>query len=136
MTEPPLLDTHAWVWWVNGERRLGSRILEALNALPPEERPYLSDISLWEAATAVELGRLRLEMSLEAWLGAAAHPATVRVLPVTPEIAVEVARLPKTFHRDPADRLIVATSRVLGLPLLTRDKLIVRSRLVRRWSRH
>jgi PIN domain nuclease of toxin-antitoxin system len=121
------------VWWVNGERRLGSRALEALNALPPEERPCVSGISLWEAATAVELGRLRLEMSLEAWLEAAAHPATVRVLPITTEVAAEVARLPKTFHRDPADRLIVATSRVHDLPLLTRDRMILRSRLTKRW---
>jgi PIN domain nuclease of toxin-antitoxin system len=56
------------------------------------------------------------------------------VLPVTPAIAAEVARLPATFQRDPADRLIVATCRVAGHSLVTRDRAISRARLVSRWS--
>ena len=71
---------------------------------------------------------------MDDWLAAAAHPRSVRVLPVTPAIAADVAALPSTFHRDPADRLIVSTCRVMGLPLLTRDTLITRARLVTRWK--
>ena len=129
-----LLDTHAWIWWVQGDVRLGRSTLEALDALPADARPCLADISLWEVATLVELGRVELPVSLDTWLDAAADPRTVRILPVTPAIAAEVARLPATCHRDPADRLIVATSRVLGHPLVTHDRAITKTRLVRRWS--
>jgi len=51
-------------------------------------------------------------------------------VPITPAIAAEVARLPSTFHRDPADRVIVATAIVLGLTLLTEDSRILKARIV------
>ncbi len=129
----PLLDTHAWIWWVDRDLRLGRRFLDALDGLPDEDRPAISDISLWEVATLVERGRLRFRVPFDEWLDAAAHPRTVLVLPITPAVAREIASLPASFHRDPADRVIVATSRALGMPLLTRDRLILRSRLVSRW---
>ncbi len=134
MSAAPLLDTHAWIWWVQGDVRLGRAALAHLDALPPDNRPSICDISLWEVATLVSLGRIELGTSLEMWLDRAAHPRTVHVLPITAGVAAEVARLPDTFHRDPADRLIVSTSRVRGLPVLTRDAAITASRLVRLWS--
>ena len=134
MSMAPLLDTHAWIWWVHGDARLGRPALRKLDELPRNQRPAISDISLWEVATLVSLGRLELQSTLDAWLAIAAHPSTVRVLPITPRIAAEVARLPDTFQRDPADRLIVSTSRVHGLPVLTRDAAIAKSGLVRLWS--
>jgi PIN domain nuclease of toxin-antitoxin system len=130
----PILDTHAWIWWVQADPRLDRRTVEALDALPPDDRPAVCDISLWEVAMLVTLGRLTLAGPLESWLEAAADPRTVRILPVTPAVAAEVARLPDTFHRDPADRLIVATCRALEHSLLTRDRAITSARLVRRWT--
>lgn len=130
----PILDTHAWVWWVQADPRLGRRTIEALDALPADDRPAVCDISLWEVAMLVALGRLTLGEPLESWLEAAADSRTVHVLPITPAIAAEVANLPETFHRDPADRLIVATCLALGHPLVTRDRAITRARLVRRWT--
>jgi PIN domain nuclease of toxin-antitoxin system len=129
----PLLDTHAWVWWVDQDRRLGASAIAALDALPRDQRPFLADISLWEVAMLVERGRLELDLALADWLEAAAHPRTVQLVTVTPAIAAEVAALPERFHRDPADRLIVATSRVLNLPVVTHDRRILESRLVTRW---
>jgi PIN domain nuclease of toxin-antitoxin system len=129
----PLLDTHAWIWWVDRDPRLGPRVLEALDGLPRDRRPLLSDVSLWEVATLVERGRLELDLPLRDWLDAAAHPHSVRLVPISARIAEEVAALPAAFHRDPADRVIVSTSRVLGVPLLTQDAAIAKSGLVRRW---
>lgn len=129
----PLLDTHAWIWWVDQDRRLGVKAIAALDRLPRENRPSVADVSLWEVATLVARGRLTLDVPLREWLEAAAHPRSVRVIPVTPAIAAEVAKLPVSFHRDPADRLIVATARVLDLPVLSYDRRITRSRLVARW---
>ena len=97
---------------------------EALDALPPETRTVLSDISLWEFATLVDMGRVEIEGSIEDWLRVAASPATVRIQPITPGIVAEMNRLPAAFHRDPADRLIVATARVLKLPLATKERKI------------
>ena len=133
MTEAPLLDTHAWIWWVDRDPRLGRNALARLDDLPADGRPYLCEISLWEVATLVERKRLAFTIPLEEWLDAAAHPRSVRLLGITPRIASKVAALPKTFHRDPADRVIVASSRVVQAPLLTHDRRITRSRLVRRW---
>lgn len=133
MNGPPVLDTHAWVWWVDRDRRLGPRTIARLDELPADNRPYLCDISLWEVATLVERGRLTFSGPLQAWLEAAAHPRSVRLVPITPAIAAETAALPETFHRDPADRVIVATCRVMHLPLLSKDRLIRRSRLVKAW---
>jgi len=134
MTTAPLLDTHSWVWWLEGNARLRPSEVERLDALPADDRPYLSDISLWEVAMLVERNRLSFSMPLGDWLEAATHPRSVRVIPITPAIAAEVATLPNTFHRDPADRLIVATARVLALSVLTRDARIRRSRLVSLWK--
>ena len=130
----PLLDTHAWIWWIEGDRRLQRRLRDTLDRLPSDARPYLSAISLWEVAMLVERGRVVFSVSLSEWLSAAAHPRSVRIVPISPEIAAQTAILPATFHRDPADRLIVASCRVLRLPLLTRDARILRSRLVTRWT--
>jgi PIN domain nuclease of toxin-antitoxin system len=131
---PPVLDTHAWVDWMIGTADLPASERDALEALPADTRPYLSAISLWEVAMLVDLERLSLSMPLAEWLSLAAHPRTVKLVPITPAIAAGTAAIPSTFHRDPADRIIVATCLELDAPLLTRDRLILRSRLVSRWS--
>jgi PIN domain nuclease of toxin-antitoxin system len=129
----PVLDTHAWVEWMMGSSDVTATEHAALDALPADRRPYLSAISLWEVAMLVDLKRVSLDIPLADWLAVAAHPRTVRLIPISPAIAAGTALLPATFHRDPADRLIVATCRELDAPLLTRDRLIMRSRLVLRW---
>lgn len=131
MKSPPVLDTHVWVWWVDGDVRLDQQVRRDLDALSADSKPIISDISLWEVAMLVGLGRMQLDRSLESWLPRAA--AAVKSWPITPSIAAEVARLPSTFHRDPADRLIVGTSRTGGWPLVTYDRRIIDSGLVRLW---
>ena len=133
MSVAPLLDTHVWLGWMDHDERLGAATLDGLAALPPNQRPYLSAISLWEAAMLVELGRISLARPLHEWLADATHPGVVRLVPITVAIAAGVASLPPTFHRDPADRIIVASCQVLKAPIVTRDRLITRSRLVSQW---
>ena len=128
----PLLDTHAWVWWLNRERGLGTRAFAALDGLAPDDRPLLADISLWEVAMLVQRGRLVLSEPLADWLEAASHPRVVTVVPISAAIAAASAELPAAL-RDPADRLIVATSRSMQVPLLTHDVAIARTRLAKRW---
>jgi PIN domain nuclease of toxin-antitoxin system len=134
MTKPPLLDTHVWIWWMLGDPRLPIRERKVLDDLPSDQRPGLCDISLWEVAMLVQLGRLQLDDGLDEWLRIAASSATVAVIPISPAVVTETNRLPTTFHQDPADRLIVATARARGLPLATHDARIRRSRQAPLWS--
>jgi PIN domain nuclease of toxin-antitoxin system len=97
------------------------------------DRPYVSDISLWEVAMLVSRGRLELTEPLADWLEIASHPRTVRVIPISPAIAAATTAIAATV-RDPADRIIVATSRSLRAPLLTHDRVILRSKTIERWA--
>jgi PIN domain nuclease of toxin-antitoxin system len=130
----PVIDTHIWIWWMIGDPGLSAAERDALDSLPSNNRPILCDISLWEFATLVDLGRVTIDGSVEDWLRIAASPATVRLHTISPGIAAEMNRLPASFHRDPADRLIVATSRFLRIPLATQDRKIRKSRLVTLWK--
>lgn len=78
-------------------------------------------------------GRLALDLPFDRWLSEAAQPAVVRIAPLTVEVVLALDTLPKSFHGDPADRLIVATARSAKLPLATHDKRIRRSRVVSLW---
>lgn len=131
-----LLDTHAWVWWMEGDNRLGRKTLVALDRLPENERPVISDVSIWEIATLLGLGRWTCQIPFEIWLQKATHARTVTVVPITTPVGIELRRLPHGLHKDPADRIIIATARVLKLPLLTRDRRILGSKLTKSWAPH
>lgn len=131
----PLLDTHVWIWWMLRTDDLEPMVLKRLDDLARGSRPLLSAMSLWEMAMLVERGRVVLKGDLRRWLRVAAGPETVEVVPITPDIAAASASLPSSFHRDPADRLLVATAKVRGCPVLTHDERILASGLVRAWIR-
>lgn len=119
-----LLDTHIWVWWVHGDSRLSKSAMSLLKQ-HEEEGLGLSIISCWEVAKLVELKRLELPLPIEEWLEQALQYPGIRLLDLTPRIAVEATQLPGAFHRDPADQLIVATARVHGIRLATADRKIL-----------
>lgn len=115
-----ILDTHTWVWHIQGDKRLTADYTKIIHQYEPIGLG-VSAISLWEVAKAVELGRLSLPVPIDDWfLIALAYPG-ITLLPLTPQIAVESTRLPGTFHKDPADQIIVATARVYNYPLVTFD---------------
>lgn len=119
-----VLDTHIWVWWVGDERRLSKPQLEAIQA---NEKTVIgiSAISCWEVAKLVELNRLQLSCSLREWFEDALSYPGIRLLALTPEVALESTSLPDSFHQDPADQMIVATARLYGCPLVTSDAKIL-----------
>ena len=125
-----LLDTHVLIWWLNDRRRLSPAQQEVVGSAAPASPLLVSDISLWEVATLYGLGRIRLTVPLREWLDKVAAPPLVRRHGISPAIAAEVAALPESFHRNPADRIVVATARVLGATLLTQDRRIVDAALV------
>jgi len=125
-----LLDTHILLWWFEAGDHLTDRERAILAEAGPEAPLLVSDITLWEIATLVELRRIRLTLPLRTWLEQATAPPLVRRCGISPAVAAEVAALPPTFHRDPADRIIVATARLLGATLLTRDRRILAAGVV------
>jgi PIN domain nuclease of toxin-antitoxin system len=86
----------------------------------------LSDVTLLELATLSTKGRIRLDISLESFLGEV--EARFIVLPISGRACVRAVKLPAAYPKDPADRTIGATALVEGLPLLTADREIRRSR--------
>jgi PIN domain nuclease of toxin-antitoxin system len=127
-----LIDTHIWVWWIARNPKLPGKVLEALdNAV---ERPFLSVVSLWELSILVEMDQVELTPSPRQWLEVATHPRAVQIAQITPSVALELLDLPSSLQRDPADRMIVATARALDLPLLTFDRRIRNSGLVKLWQ--
>ncbi len=127
-----ILDTHIWIWWMNGEQQLSDKERKHLDELAKSGNPpWLSDMSLWEAQMLHQKGRLNLQIPFSLWLQTAAVPEVVRLARISPEVVLEVEALPKGFHGDPADRIIVATAKALNLTLWTHDKNIFKSKVVR-----
>ena len=125
-----VLDTHVLIHWLQDGRRL-TRAQRRVIGRASEDMPlWVSDISLWEIATLHVARRIALRLPLREWLDRATAPPLVRRCGISPAVAAEVASLPRAFPRDPADRIIVATARVLGATLLTSDGAIVESDLV------
>ena len=125
-----VVDTHVLLHWLMDERRLSAgqrRVLKRADATHPL---VVCEISLWEIATLHEQGRIRLPLPLREWLESATAAPLVERVGISPAIAAEVASLPKSFHRDPGDRILVATTRILGATLVTSDERIVDARIV------
>ena len=116
-----ILDTHAWIWWVNESEQLpkATRLL-----IERSNRIGIPAICCWELAMLVAKGRIGLSMDVAVWLDLALQRPGVELLPLTPDIAVLSTRLPGNFHGDPADRLIVASSLSRNAPLVTKDEKI------------
>jgi PIN domain nuclease of toxin-antitoxin system len=125
-----LLDTHVLLYWIGRDPRLTAAQARAIAAATDTSPLLVSDISLWEVATLVNLGRIRLRRPVRDWLEAATAPPLVRRVSISPAVAAEVTELPATFHRDPADRIIVATARTAGAAVATVDNRIIESGLV------
>ena len=118
-----VLDTHIWIWWVDGSNRLPKHYQAYIQANETQGLG-ISIISCWEVAKLVEYNRLVLPCPVADWFDQALAYPGIRLLGLTPQIALESTQL-EGFHRDPADQIIVATARTYGCPLLTADEKIL-----------
>lgn len=119
-----ILDTHVWVWHVQGDARLSKAVAELIR-LNENSGLGVSAFSLWEVAKIVEKGKLNLYVGIDEWFAIALDYPGIQILPITPQIAAESTRLPGNFHKDPADQIIVATARIFDVPLVTVDSEIL-----------
>jgi PIN domain nuclease of toxin-antitoxin system len=117
-----LLDTHVWIWLtLEKNKSLSTKSKKAMNS---SDHKWISAISCWELAKLVEKNRIGFSIPLLAWIRRSLNEFNIRVADLSPEIAVESTVL-RGFHKDPADQIIVATSRILGMPLVTADEQIL-----------
>jgi PIN domain nuclease of toxin-antitoxin system len=120
-----VVDTHILVWWVGGAKSLSATAAKAIkDALANNSEVIISSITAWEISMLIEKGRLVLSMDVESWLDEVSQIEGVRFMPVDNEIGIKSTLLPGEFHKDPADRIIVATARKLAVPLVTADEKI------------
>lgn len=127
-----LLDTHAWVWFASTPKKLSRSANDRIEEAIQQRTPILiSCVSTWEVALLVARGRLKLSMDVESWVRHSESTPFFDFVPVDNAIAVHAVGLPPSLHPDPADRIIVATALNRGATLVTKDKRITRSKLVR-----
>ena len=121
-----VLDTHVWVWYVEDEaKEFSRRIPPLIERAVQQGNVVISAISVWEIAMLDAARRLELSVDVRTWVARALAFPGVRLNALSPAIAIESTRLPEPFHRDPADRILVATARLLGAALVTRDERIL-----------
>ena len=123
---PFVLDTHVWIWLMEGLRSdLSNATVSAIEEAGGRGELALPAISVWELGMLEARGRITLSQSIDEWVRAALTAPGLRLVDLSPEIAVESTRLPGDLHGDPADRMIIATTRVLGGTLITSDEQIL-----------
>ncbi|WP_045221377.1 type II toxin-antitoxin system VapC family toxin [Desulfonatronum thioautotrophicum] len=102
-----ILDTHIWIWWIN---QTSQRLpMEIVKLIGQAELVAISAISCFEVTWLCEHGRIHLEIPVQEWITQATEDANIISLPVSCAIAGLAAALPE-HHKDPQDRIIIATS--------------------------
>jgi PIN domain nuclease of toxin-antitoxin system len=120
-----LLDTHVWLWLVLGTAELSSKVRGTITDAASVGTLWIAAITIWEIALLASRNRVSLGKPTIRWIEEAVARSSVAIEPLSPQIAVESWELPDRFHQDPVDRMIVATARLTGTMLMTRDRRIL-----------
>ena len=121
-----VLDTHAWVWFVSNLELLFKRAKKVTDIAINAGEIFVSSISAWGIALLVEKGRLKLTLDVTDWISKSERLPFFRFIPVDNSIAIKAVNLPQPLHNDPADRIIIATAKAIGAPLVTKDEKILK----------
>ena len=123
-------DTHPLIWYTAGKHsRLSQRVLRIFdNAFADRGLIVIPAAVLWEISILLEHDRIKLRESFEHWAAALISRKGIDLAALDVDVIAEAHRL--TFHGDPFDRTIVATARVMDLPLITKDEIIVDANVV------
>ena len=124
-----LLDTHVWIWSQEAPERMGRRARSRIERA--DQKLHVATISALEIARLIHVGLLEIEGSLEAWITDSLEALQCVEIEMSRKAAIDAYQLPGTFHKDPADRVLVATAREHGLTLVTADERILAYRAVK-----
>lgn len=120
-----LLDTHVLLWLVFANPALNRDIAQQVEQEAAEGRVHVSPVNFWEIGNLVRLNRVTLIEDALDWSRRLMTTGIVRLAPFTADIAVQTSFLPGKIHRDPADRMLIATARAIGARLVTHDRRII-----------
>lgn len=123
-SSPLLLDTHIWFRYQVNPKLIRSSTVEAIDRAASQNEVFVSMISVWELAMLERDGRLELLGGAESWSRKALSKPGISLLSLSPEIAIASVYLPEPMHKDPSDRMLVASARVEQMTLVTSDKKI------------
>jgi PIN domain nuclease of toxin-antitoxin system len=123
--EAIVLDTHVWLEVAFGRGRFAPRVMRRIDTAAHAGILYVAAITPWEVTMLIRSGKTRVAGPILDWLGNALRATRTAVAPLELAISVDAVELPAWLHQDPADRIIVATTRFLGASLVTRDSAIL-----------
>lgn len=115
-----VLDTHALLWWALDPDQLSAVAAARLFEME-REGGLASSISIWELGIKIKRGQLDIGMTVDEFAARLERTGSVELVPVDTKVWLRSLSL-EWEHRDPADRVIVATALIAGVPLLTRDR--------------
>lgn len=120
-----VLDTHVLVWWVSTPEKLSKKSRKVIEQELKKGEILISSISIWEIYLLVKKGRLQFTTSPDSWLEKVESIPGIRFVPVDNKIAAQSVNLPDPLHKDPANRMIIATALQVGAKLITSDQKIL-----------
>jgi PIN domain nuclease of toxin-antitoxin system len=121
-----LLDTHIWLWLLHQPNQLSEPAKIAIEAEESQNGFLLvSAISVWEVAVKASIGKLALPLPIDEWYQLAQSHSGIIIEALSPLDAIASSKLPDNFHKDPADRILVAIARRYEIPLVTCDAKIL-----------
>jgi PIN domain nuclease of toxin-antitoxin system len=120
-----LLDTHIWLWWLHDQNRLSQQMRMTIASEESNNGILVSAISVWEIAVKFSLGKLTLPLPIEEWYALAQTYPGIVIESLDPLDTIASTQLPGEFHKDPADRILIAIARRYGIALVTLDAKIL-----------
>ena len=117
-----VLDTHVLIWYLDSPQLLSKKAAAAVNEARKSAAVYVSSISAWEIFMLEKKGRLRFRIGADLWIAKCERLSFLTFVPVDNEIARLATDSSAPKVTDPADRIIAATARYLGAPLVTKDR--------------
>ncbi|WP_373539918.1 type II toxin-antitoxin system VapC family toxin [Chamaesiphon sp.] len=121
-----VIDTHVWLWLLHEPSHLSNAAREYIDREEPQNGILVSAISVWEIAVKYSIGKLSLPLPIDDWYALAKCHSGIVIAALNPEDAISSTQLPGDFHKDPADRIIVAMARRYDIPLITCDHNILK----------
>jgi PIN domain nuclease of toxin-antitoxin system len=121
-----IIDTHVWLWLLHDPSQLSNAARAQIEIKEAQNGILVSAISVWEIAVKSSLGKLALPLPIDDWYALAKSHSGIVIEALNPEDAIASTQLPGDFHKDPADRIIVAMARRYNVPLITCDNNILK----------
>ena len=121
-----VIDTHIWLWLLHDPSQLSDAAREQVEIEEAQNGILVSAISVWEIAVKSSLGKLALPLPIDDWYTLAKSHSGIVIEALNPEDAIASTQIPGDFHKDPADRIIVAMARRYNVPLITCDNNILK----------